>query len=248
MKKSKKNKNYLFIGVTILALIFLIIGFLNFNNNSNENNIAQEYKTIDYQEFNELAKIQDAFILDVHIPEQAHIPGTDAFIPYNEIDENLNQLPADKDAPILVYCRSGSMSKIASEDLVNLGYTNVFDLSGGTDLYKNSNQIVDVNPKTTDLGTVVYGEVPTATFTFTNYTSESLNITRVSTSCECTSAEVAKTELDPYESMEVEVSFNPAVHGDDTDLGDITRTIYLDTDNEDYPQITANITANVIRE
>lgn len=246
--KQNNNRNYLLIGVIALACIGLVFGYFNLNDKSNNDRTSEGYKTIDSEEFNQIAKSQDAFLLDVHIPEQAHIPGTDAFIPYNEIDKNLDQLPKDKNTPILVYCRSGSMSKIASDDLINLGYKNVYDLSGGTDLYKNSNQIVEVSPKTSDLGTVIYGEIPTTTLTFTNYTSDSIEITRVSTSCECTSAEVAKTELAPYESTEVEVSFNPAIHGDDTDLGDITRTIYLDTDSKDYPQVTANITANVIRE
>lgn len=248
MKKIKKNKNYLLIGVTILACVGLVFGYLNLrNSNSVNNSSAGDYKTIDSEKFNKIAKSQDAFILDVHIPEQAHIPGTDAFIPYNEIDNNLDQLPTDKNTPILAYCRSGSMSKIASETLINLGYKNVYDLSGGTDLYKNSNQTIDINPKTTDLGTVIYGEIPTTNFTLTNYTSETLNITRVSTSCECTSAEVEKEALSPYESIDIKVSFNPAVHGDDTDLGELTRTIYIDTDNSEYPQITANIIANVIR-
>ncbi len=36
----------------------------------------------------------------------------------------------DKDAQILVYCRSGRRSKIASESLAKLGYTNVKEFGG----------------------------------------------------------------------------------------------------------------------
>ena len=100
-----------------------------------------------------------------------------------------------------------------------------------SDFSKNQNQIVEVSPNTIDLGTVIYGEVPTAKFTLTNYTSNSLKITRVSTSCECTSAKVERDTLSPNESTEINVSFNPAVHGDDTDVGELTRSIYLETDN-----------------
>ena len=39
------------------------------------------------------------------------------------------ELP-DKDQLILVYCRSGRRSKIAAEDLVKLGYTNVKEFGG----------------------------------------------------------------------------------------------------------------------
>lgn len=39
------------------------------------------------------------------------------------------QLP-DKDAIILVYCRSGNRSKQASEKLVAMGYTQIYDFGG----------------------------------------------------------------------------------------------------------------------
>ena len=39
----------------------------------------------------------------------------------------------DKDAEILVYCRSGQRSAIAANALINMGYTNVFDFGGIND-------------------------------------------------------------------------------------------------------------------
>ena len=36
----------------------------------------------------------------------------------------------DKNAQILVYCRSGRRSKIAAEGLVKLGYTNIKEFGG----------------------------------------------------------------------------------------------------------------------
>ncbi len=39
----------------------------------------------------------------------------------------------DKDAEILVYCRSGRRSAIAANALINMGYTNVFDFGGIND-------------------------------------------------------------------------------------------------------------------
>lgn len=80
---------------------------------------------------------KDFFLLDVHIPEQEHIPGTDAFIDYRTIKESVDQLPPDKSAKIVVYCRSGSMSRSAAQDLVDLGYSNVYDLEGGIKAYND---------------------------------------------------------------------------------------------------------------
>jgi len=40
-----------------------------------------------------IMKDNDVTLIDTHIPEQDHIPGTDAFIPYNEIEQHLAKLP-----------------------------------------------------------------------------------------------------------------------------------------------------------
>jgi len=199
------------------------------------------------QKFAELAKTSNAFILDVHTPEQTHIPGTTAFIPYDQIKQNQNRLPTDKNTPILVYCRSGNMSAAAAKELSALGYSNIYDLEGGTNAYKESNVQVALSPETHALGTVVYGDVATTTFTLTNYTPLPLKVTRVSTSCGCTKASVEKEGLGAYESTTVNVSFDPAVHKDDTDIGDIKRTIYIETDNPNFPDLESTITATVVK-
>ncbi len=74
----------------------------------------------------------DAFLLNVHTPYEGKLPGTDAIIEdWENIAGHLDQLPADKNTPIVVTCRSGRMSAAASEQLVKLGYTNVHNLAGG---------------------------------------------------------------------------------------------------------------------
>ena len=60
---------------------------------------------------------------------EGHIPGA-ILIPYTEIENKAEEMLPDKDAQILVYCRSGRRSKIASEALSKLGYTNVKEFGG----------------------------------------------------------------------------------------------------------------------
>ena len=60
---------------------------------------------------------------------QGHIEGA-ILIPEYEIASRAEHELPDKDALILVYCRSGRRSKIASAELVKLGYTNVKEFGG----------------------------------------------------------------------------------------------------------------------
>jgi rhodanese-related sulfurtransferase len=78
-----------------------------------------------------MLRSKDFLLINVHIPYDGEIDGTDLFLPYNEIESNLDKLPEDKGAQLVVYCRSGGMSAIAARTLVKLGYTDVWNLDGG---------------------------------------------------------------------------------------------------------------------
>ena len=78
-----------------------------------------------------LLEDKDFPLINVHIPYAGEIEGTDEFIPFDQIEQNINKLPADKDAKVVIYCRSGSMSGISARSLVELGYTDVWNLDGG---------------------------------------------------------------------------------------------------------------------
>lgn len=94
------------------------------------------YTDVSVEELQRMLSDKDFVMVNVHIPFEGDLPDTDLSIAYNEIAQDLGRLPADKDAPIVLYCRSGSMSSQAARTLVGLGYTNIFNLAGGFNAWK----------------------------------------------------------------------------------------------------------------
>ncbi len=74
---------------------------------------------------------KDFTLLNVKTPYIGEIAGTDLYIPYDQVAARASELPKDKSAKIVVYCRSGNESALADQTLIDLGYTNIDNLAGG---------------------------------------------------------------------------------------------------------------------
>ena len=75
-------------------------------------------------------------VVDVRSEEEfqsGHLEGA-LNVPHTEIEENLAVFGADKEKPIVVYCRSGRRSGIAKEVLEKNGFTSVHNGGGYEDL------------------------------------------------------------------------------------------------------------------
>lgn len=114
--------------VLILSFLLLVTGCGN-------NEVKEEavYVNITGEEAKEIMDTEsDYVILDVREQDEydeGHIEGA-VLIPHGEISEKAEEIIPDKNTLILVYCRSGRRSKIASEELVKLGYTNIKEFGG----------------------------------------------------------------------------------------------------------------------
>ena len=72
-----------------------------------------------------------AVLIDVRDEDEfaaGHIPGA-ICIPLERIEETADRLP-ERDAPLLLYCRSGRRSGLAEQALRERGYTNAVNIGG----------------------------------------------------------------------------------------------------------------------
>jgi phage shock protein E len=71
-------------------------------------------------------------LLDVRTVEEykeIRIPGA-LLIPLDTLKAQSSVLLSDKEATIVIYCRSGNRSKEAADMLIDLGYKNIYDMGG----------------------------------------------------------------------------------------------------------------------
>ena len=121
--------------MTLTLMVFLLLGITSCGTKSKENSseTMNTYTQISMEQaITMMEEEKDYIILDVRTPEEfyeKHIPNAINVPNENIGTEEILELP-DKDQLILVYCRSGNRSKQASEKLVALGYSNVYEFGG----------------------------------------------------------------------------------------------------------------------
>ncbi|MBQ3497751.1 MAG: rhodanese-like domain-containing protein [Clostridia bacterium] len=119
------------LAVTALSIIFFA-GCTN-NNHESEETTTVSYEQISQEEAKRIMDTESGYvIIDARTQEEydsGHIEGAILVPEYEIADRAEKELP-DKSQLILVYCRSGRRSKIASQALADLGYTNVKEFGG----------------------------------------------------------------------------------------------------------------------
>jgi rhodanese-related sulfurtransferase len=133
MKIAFENKPKLTVFALTTILLFLILTACSNIRADNSSSNPPSWQTITAQEAYVIMNESDNFILlDVRTESEfreARINGAILIPDYEIKDRAKTELP-DKNAIILVYCRSGRRSASAAAELARLGYTNVFDFGG----------------------------------------------------------------------------------------------------------------------
>ena len=125
-----KRKNF----AAWALLLFLIVSLTGCGSREEGAKNTASYQQITAEEAKSMMEEQpDAVILDVREQDEynaGHIPDA-VLLPVGTINEETaaSAIP-EKDTVVLVYCRSGNRSKTASQALVDLGYTQIYEFGG----------------------------------------------------------------------------------------------------------------------
>jgi rhodanese-related sulfurtransferase len=114
--------------VALAAAAIASVGLLAGCSSNNE-----ATKKVDPVEFSEVIAQPGVIILDVRTPEEfnaGHIPNA---ININVADSNFfsEVSKLDKNATFAVYCRSANRSAVATNEMAELGFTDMYDMQGG---------------------------------------------------------------------------------------------------------------------
>jgi hypothetical protein len=94
-----------------------------------------------------------------------------------------------------------------------------------------------------DLGTVLNTKPVSQTFQVRNAGQGTLEITGVSTSCGCTTAQVDEDRLGPGETANLTVTYDPQAHGGQT--GRFMRVVYVRSNDPETPEASLTIRVTV---
>ena len=112
--------------------LFVILGLVGCSK-QNTTETPSTFITISSEEAQKRFEKESGYvILDVRTIQEyqeGHIPNS-LNIPNETIDESIKEELKDLNQTIYIYCRSGNRSKQASEKLVALGYTNIYEFGG----------------------------------------------------------------------------------------------------------------------
>lgn len=98
---------------------------------------------------------------------------------------------------------------------------------------KSSPRIV-IEPASQELGEVPQ-QLIELTYTVRNKGGSDLQILKISTSCDCTKAAIAQDKIAPGQSAVLTVTLDPT---EDNLYGDITRLIYLRSNDPENPEVS----------
>ncbi|MFQ6042416.1 MAG: DUF1573 domain-containing protein [Candidatus Poribacteria bacterium] len=102
---------------------------------------------------------------------------------------------------------------------------------------------VSFSEKVWDIGTIKSGQEAVHTFKLMNIGSEELEITQLRSSCSCLKVEITSDKIQPNGYAEIKATFK-----EDERLGEVIKTIYIDSNDSEVSRSILRVKATVIKE
>ncbi len=132
-----RSKNLIFVVVTMLCAVFAFsasaVRAKDLTAQDFKDEALKHITTITVSEAKALFDKGGFTFLDVRTEKEfnkGHIPGA-INLPRGKLEFMIDKDIPDKNAPIVVYCRTGGRSALATYTLVQMGYKNVKNMDGG---------------------------------------------------------------------------------------------------------------------
>lgn len=148
--RSGKVMVVVFVAFAVGVALYFALGMPGMDHGSDStmdsmdmNSETLSHRLVDPDAFDTALEQPNTVVINVHVPYEGEIEGTDLLMPFDEIDAAA--LPPDRATPLAVYCRSDTMSAEAVVTLAGLGYTNIVELDGGMNAWRASGRMVTMN-------------------------------------------------------------------------------------------------------
>lgn len=133
-------------GGVALAAIVVAVGAASLSGGGSsgwvETGSGGSWTNVDANTMATMMKSKDFTLLNVKTPYIGEIAGTDLYIPYDQLTARAAELPQDKAAKLVVYCRAGNESRVALQTLIDMGYTNLWNLDKGMESWTASGRSI----------------------------------------------------------------------------------------------------------
>jgi hypothetical protein len=129
--------------------------------------------------------------------------------------------------------------------IIGLGIVGYFKAVPSAKNNKGSRPQIQITPEIYDFGEIKYGQIAKHTFKVKNIGQEVLKITKIATSCGCTTAEIKEKSIAPGKEANLNVEYNTGLMSGSHAKGEQERIIYIKTNDPVSPQAEVVIRALV---
>lgn len=127
--------------LSILVGAALVVGCAETSQAETVEVAGGSFERVGSSTFAELVDDPGVTTVNVHVPYDGEISGTDLFVPFDEVTTD-ERIPDETDSRLAIYCRSGVMSAQAAQALVAAGYSDIIELEGGMNSWQEDRSLL----------------------------------------------------------------------------------------------------------